>query len=98
MTLVGKDLSTIFIVPAKAKYLSIKFHYFLIFKHALGIFIKAVLLGNHNICFGSETRKIIFNSVVLSRGPTVNAKYHLIGLNEKYKWPEVIKLFYAQLN
>ena len=38
-----------------------------------------------------KQEKIMFNSVVLSRDTQVNAKYHLIGSNEKDKWPRGYK-------
>ena len=40
-----------------------------------------------------KQEKIMFNSVVLSRDTQVNAKYHLIGSNEKDKWPRGYKTF-----
>ena len=52
----------------------LKLHYFLAyqFKRVLGAqkncLIETVLLSTHNICFGGEIRKIIFQYALLSGG------------------------------
>ena len=58
----------------KHKFLSVKswiFSYPSVLTYILGAqkncLIETVLLSTHNICFGSETRKLIFDCVLLSR-------------------------------
>ena len=46
------------------------------------LFIEMVLLSTHNICFGCEIRKIIFNNPLLSGGlPTIQLYYRNMNAN-----------------